>query len=127
MKKIVSTDSAPAALGPYSQAVDTGDLVWVSGQVPLDPVSGRIEAPDIVTQTRQSLENVKAILEAAGLGLTDVVKATVFLQSLSDFKAMNAVYAEYFTEDPPARATVEVAALPLGAMVEIEAVARRRS
>jgi 2-iminobutanoate/2-iminopropanoate deaminase len=127
MKKIVSTDSAPAALGPYSQAVDSGDLIWVSGQVPLNPASGRIEAEDIAAQTRQSLENVKAILEAAGLALTDVVKATVFLQSLADFEAMNAVYAEYFTEDPPARATVEVAALPLGAMVEIEAVARRRS
>ncbi len=126
MTKIVSTDDAPAALGPYSQAVDTGDLVFVSGQIPIDPGSGEIRASDITGQTRQSLENVKAILRAAGLVMEDVVKATVFLQSLDDFKAMNTVYSEYFGQNRPARATVEVAALPLGALVEIEAIARHR-
>ncbi|MFQ5510932.1 MAG: RidA family protein [Candidatus Krumholzibacteriia bacterium] len=126
MKKAIRTEHAPAAIGPYSQAVDTGDLVFVSGQVPVVPGSGQIEASDIAGQTRQSLENVKAILHAAGLALDDVVKATVFLQSMEDFKAMNTVYAEFFAETPPARAAVEVAALPLGALVEIEVLARRR-
>lgn len=127
MTKIISTDHAPAALGPYSQAVDTGDLVFVSGQIAIDPGSAEIGASDIAGQTRQSLENVKAILHAAGLVMEDVVKATVFLQSLDDFKAMNTVYSEYFGQNRPARATVEVAALPLGALVEIEAIARHRS
>jgi len=125
MKKIIKTDRAPAALGPYSQAVDTGELVFVAGQVPINPASGKIEVADIEGQTRQSLENLKAILEAADLGLGNVAKVSVFLQSMDDFKAMNAVYAEYFTSDPPARAAFEVARLPLGALVEIEAIARR--
>jgi 2-iminobutanoate/2-iminopropanoate deaminase len=125
MKKIIGTDRAPAAIGPYSQAVDTGDLVFVAGQVPINPASGKIEVTDIELQTRQALENLKAILEAADLGLENVVKVSVFLQSMDDFKSMNAVYAEYFTSDPPARAAFEVARLPLGALVEIEAIARR--
>jgi 2-iminobutanoate/2-iminopropanoate deaminase len=125
MKKIIGTDRAPAAIGPYSQAVDTGDLVFVAGQVPINPASGKIEVTDIDGQTRQALENLKAILEAADLGLENVVKVSVFLQSMDDFKSMNAVYAEYFTSDPPARAAFEVARLPLGALVEIEAIARR--
>jgi 2-iminobutanoate/2-iminopropanoate deaminase len=125
MKKIIQTDRAPAAIGPYSQAVDTGDLVFVAGQVPIHPASGEIQAGDIAGQTRQALDNLKAILEAADLGLGNVVKVTVFLQSMDDFKAMNAVYAEYFTVDPPARAAFAVAKLPLGARVEIEAIARR--
>ena len=125
MRKIIKTERAPAALGPYSQAVDTGDLVFVAGQVPINPASGKIEVTDIEGQTRQSLENLKAILEAADLGLGNVAKVSVFLQSMDDFKAMNAVYAEYFTSDPPARAAFEVARLPLGALVEIEAIARR--
>jgi 2-iminobutanoate/2-iminopropanoate deaminase len=125
MKKIIRTDRAPAAIGPYSQAVDTGDLVFVAGQVPINPASGKVAATDIDGQTRQALENLKAILEAADLGLENVVKVSVFLQSMDDFKSMNAVYAEYFTTDPPARAAFEVARLPLGAMVEIEAIARR--
>jgi len=125
MKKIIKTDRAPAAIGPYSQAVDTGDLVFVAGQVPINPASGKIEVTDIEGQTRQALENLKAILEAADLGLENVAKVSVFLQSMDDFKSMNAVYAEYFTSDPPARAAFEVAGLPLGARVEIEAIARR--
>ena len=125
MKKIIKTDRAPAAIGPYSQAVDTGDLVFVAGQVPINPASGKIEVTDIEGQTRQALENLKAILEAAGLGMGNVAKVSVFLQSMDDFKTMNAVYTEYFTSDPPARAAFEVAKLPLGALVEIEAIARR--
>ncbi len=125
MKKIIKTDRAPAAIGPYSQAVDTGDLVFVAGQVPINPASGKIEVTDIEGQTRQALENLKAILEAADLGLGNVAKVSVFLQSMDDFKTMNAVYTEYFTSDPPARAAFEVAKLPLGALVEIEAIARR--
>lgn len=124
-KKIIATDHAPAAIGPYSQAIDTGELVFCAGQVPIDPASGKIEASDIAAQTRQTLENVKSILEAADLGLSNVVKATVYLSTMDDFKAMNAVYADYFSEDPPARAAIAVAGLPLGSLVEIEVVARR--
>ena len=124
-KKIVSTKNAPAAIGPYSQAVDAGDLVFVSGQVPIVPAQGKILEESVAGQTRQVLENIKAILSAAGLELENVVKTTVFLTSMGDFREMNGVYAEYFAADPPARATIEVSALPLGARVEIEAVARR--
>ena len=125
MKKVIRTDHAPAAIGPYNQAIDTGDLVFVAGQVPINPASGQIEATDIEGQTRQVLENVAAILAEAELGLGDVVKATVFLASMDDFKPMNAVYAEYFAEDPPARAAFEVSRLPLDARVEIEVIAHR--
>jgi len=125
MKKIVNTDRAPAAIGPYSQAVDAGDFVFVAGQVPIVPAEGKIVAERVAGQTRQVLENIKEILAAAGLGLENVVKTTVFLRSMDDFREMNEVYAAYFANDPPARATVEVAGLPLGALVEIEAVARR--
>jgi 2-iminobutanoate/2-iminopropanoate deaminase len=125
MKKIVSTDKAPAAIGPYSQAVDSGDLVFVAGQVPIFPPEGKIVEKTVAGQTRQSIENVKAILSAAGLDLEHVVKTTVFLVSMDDFREMNQVYAEYFREKPPARATIAVSGLPLGARVEIEAVARR--
>lgn len=125
MRKIIKTDHAPAAIGPYSQAIDTGELVFVAGQVPINPASGKVESPDIEGQTRQALENVKAVLAAADIGLDCVAKVTVFLQSMDDFKAMNAVYAEYFAENPPARAAVEVAGLPLGARIEIDAIARR--
>jgi len=125
MKKIVNTVRAPAAIGPYSQAVDTGDFVFVAGQVPIVPAEGKIVAERVAGQTRQVLENIKEILAAAGLGLENVVKTTVFLRSMGDFREMNEVYAAYFANDPPARATVEVAGLPLGALVEIEAVARR--
>jgi 2-iminobutanoate/2-iminopropanoate deaminase len=125
MKKIISTDKAPAAIGPYNQAIDTGTLIFVAGQIPVDPAEGKIVEQDIAGQTRQALKNVKAILTEAGLGMENVVKATVFLASMDDFQAMNKVYAEYFANEPPARAAFEVAALPLGARVEIEAIASR--
>jgi 2-iminobutanoate/2-iminopropanoate deaminase len=125
MKKIVSTDKAPAAIGPYSQAVDAGDFVFVAGQVPVYPPEGKIVEAAVAGQTRQAIENIKAILGASGLSLENVVKTTVYLASMGDFREMNQVYAEYFEKDPPARATIEVSALPLGARVEIEAIARR--
>ena len=124
MKKIISTTDAPKAVGPYSQAIEAGSTVYVSGQIPVVPSDGTI--PDgIEAQTAQSLRNVGAILAAAGLGYSDVVKTTVLLADIADFKAMNAVYAEFFTKDQPARACYQVAALPLGVKVEIEAVAVR--
>ena len=125
MKKIVSTASAPAAIGPYSQAIDLGSLVFTSGQIPIDPAAGTIPE-GIEAQARQSLTNVKAILAAAGLEMDQVVKTTVFLKDMNDFAAMNAVYAEFFTEGSyPARSAVEVARLPKDVLVEIEAVAAR--
>ncbi len=125
MKRTVSTPNAPSAIGPYSQAVVAGDFVFCSGQIPLDPATGVLVEGDIAVQTRRVLENLRAVLEAAGSGLGRVVKTTVFLADLADFQEMNAVYAEYFGEDPPARAAVQVAALPKGARIEIEAVALR--
>ena len=123
MKNVISTTNAPAAIGPYSQAIDCGAFLITSGQVPFDPATGVIVEGGIVEQTRQSLNNVKAILEAAGLTMDNVVKTTVFLQNMGDFAAMNAVYAEFFTEGQyPARSAVEVAALPKGALVEIETI-----
>ena len=122
-KNIIATTNAPAAIGPYSQAIDCGSLLITSGQIPIDPATGNLVEGDITVQTRQSLTNVKAILEAAGLTMDNVVKTTVFLQSMSDFAAMNAVYAEFFTEGQyPARSAVEVGALPRGALVEIETI-----
>ena len=123
MKKIISTTNAPAAIGPYSQAIDCGAFLVTSGQVPFDPATGVIVEGGITEQTRQALTNVKAVLEAAGLTMDNVVKTTVFLQNMGDFAAMNAVYAEFFTEGQyPARSAVEVAALPKGALVEIETI-----
>lgn len=123
MKKIIATTNAPSAIGPYSQAVDCGAFLITSGQVPIDPATGEFVPGSIAEQTRQSLTNVKAILEAAGLTMDHVVKTTVFLQDMGDFAAMNAVYAEFFTEgNYPARSAVEVAKLPKGALVEIEAI-----
>ena len=123
MLKKISTDKAPAAIGPYSQAVQAGELVFVSGQLPIDPATGEFAGADIASQTRQSLSNIKAILESQGLGMEDVVKTTVLLQHISDFGDMNQVYGTFFEGDFPARAAFEVAALPKGALVEIEAVA----
>ena len=122
-RSVVSAWDAPAAIGPYSQAIRSGLYVFCSGQVPLDPASGSLVAGGIEDQTERALENLVAVLDAAGLSLADVVKTTVFLASMDDFAAMNEVYARYFTEDPPARSTVAVAALPKGARVEIEAIA----
>lgn len=121
-KVVVKTDKAPAALGPYSAGIRAGDFVFTAGQIPVDPATGTM-ADTIEAQTRQSLSNVKAILEAAGTDLAHVVKTTVFLKNMGDFAAMNGVYAEFFTGDCPARSAVEVACLPKNAMVEIEAVA----
>ncbi len=122
MKKIIATDQAPAAVGPYSQAVLVNGLLFVSGQIPVNPADGSV-AESIEAQSHQALKNVGAILAEAGLGYEDVVKTTVLLADIADFKAMNAVYAEYFTQDKPARACFQVAALPLGVKVEIEVIA----
>jgi len=121
--KKVHTNNAPAAVGPYSQAMIAGDFVYVSGQLPINPETGKMVTTSIKDQTRQSLENAKAILKEAGTSLENVVKTTVFLQNMGDFGDMNEVYAEFFTDHKPARAAVEVAKLPLGADVEIQMVA----
>lgn len=123
MKQIIHTDAAPAAVGPYSQAVRAGDFVFVSGQLGMNTDSGTLVDGGLERQVHQALENLGAILEEAGTGLQSVVKTTVLLQSIDDFKAMNEVYETYFTGEPPARAAFEVGRLPLGALVEIEAVA----
>jgi 2-iminobutanoate/2-iminopropanoate deaminase len=126
-KQVVSTPQAPAAIGPYSQAVRSGDFLYTSGQVGLDPVSGNVVAGGVEAQTTRAIENLKAVLEAAGTSLNNVVKTTVFLKNMADFAAMNAIYSTYFAPDgvvPPARSTVEVARLPKDALVEIEAIAR---
>ncbi len=123
MREIVSTDKAPAAVGPYSQAVKVGGLVFTAGQLGIVPGTKKFAGPDIQAQTRQALENLKAILESAGSCMRHVVKTTVYLQDIGEFARMNEVYAEFFPEDPPARSAIQVAALPLGARVEIEAVA----
>lgn len=123
-KKIVSTTAAPSAIGPYSQGiVASGTMVFVSGQIPLDPATGSIVSDEIDSQTRQSLTNLKEVLAAAGAELKDVVKTTVFLSDINNFAAMNSVYSEFFTENCPARAAVEVARLPKDVLVEIEAIA----
>jgi 2-iminobutanoate/2-iminopropanoate deaminase len=122
-KKIVSTDKAPKAIGPYSQAVRIDSLVYTAGQVGLDPVSGDLVEGGLQAQTRQVLTNLQHVLEAAGSGLRYVIKTTVYLQDMNDFGGMNEIYAGFFTEHPPARSTVAVSGLPKGALVEIEAVA----
>jgi 2-iminobutanoate/2-iminopropanoate deaminase len=122
-KQVISTPNAPAAIGPYSQAVRAGNLVFVSGQIPLDPATGQLVGGDIGVQTEQVLENLAAILEAAGSSLAQVVKATVYLRDLGEFGRMNEVYAKFFGENPPARATVQVARLPREAALEIDVVA----
>ena len=123
MKKTIATKNAPAAIGPYAQGIDTGSLVFTSGQIPLDPDTGLI-AEGIVEQTKRSLENVRAILEEAGLTMDHVIKATVFLKNMNDFAAMNEVYGSYFSSFP-ARSAVEVARLPKDVLVEIEVIASR--
>lgn len=124
--KSISTSNAPAAIGPYSQAVDSGaGLVFLSGQLPIDPATGAFPEGGIQAQTRQSLRNVQAILAAAGLSMTNVVKTTVFLADMGDFAAMNEVYATFFAEPFPARSAVAVKALPKGALIEIECIAAK--
>lgn len=122
-KKIITTPQAPAAIGPYSQAIRWGELIFVSGQIPLDPVSGKTVEGGIAAQTERVLENLAAILEAAGSSLPQVLKTTVYLVDMNEFAAMNEVYARFFAESPPARATVQVARLPRDVRVEIEVVA----
>jgi 2-iminobutanoate/2-iminopropanoate deaminase len=127
MKTVLSTAEAPAALGPYSQGIAAGSFVFCSGQIPLDPATGQLISGDIGIRTERVLKNLAAVLEAHGMGLTHVVKTMVFLTDLSDFNEMNLVYAKFFPEQPPARSTIQVAALPKGANIEIEAVAIKPS
>lgn len=122
-KKIISTSKAPGAIGPYSQGIDLGDLVFTSGQLPVDPESGDLVSGDVKKAAAQSLENVRAVLEEAGTNLGNVIKTTIFVKNMDDFAAVNEVYASYFTENHPARSTVQVAKLPMDALVEIEAIA----
>lgn len=123
MKEIISTENAPSAIGPYSQAVKTGNMVFVSGQIPIDPATGEFVSNEVAEQTDQVLKNLSAVLEAAGSSLNNVVKTTVFLADMNDFAAMNEIYAEYFSDNKPARATVQAARLPRDARVEIECIA----
>ncbi len=122
MKERIQTDKAPGAIGPYSQGIKVDNLIFFSGQIPLDPKTGTIPE-GIEAQTRQALDNVKGLLESQGLGFQDVVKTTVFLDSMDDFATMNGIYSEYFTEPYPARSAVEVAKLPRGALIEVEIIA----
>lgn len=122
-REVIATKKAPAAVGPYSQAIRVGDFVFTAGQLALDPATGKLVEGAIEEQTRQVLRNIAAVLEAAGSSLDKVVKTTVFLQDMGDFKAMNGVYGGFFSNEPPGRSTVEVANLPLGALVEIDAIA----
>jgi 2-iminobutanoate/2-iminopropanoate deaminase len=125
MKKIISTTSAPGAIGPYSQAVEANGTLYISGQVAIDPATAKMVEGGITEQAEQVLKNIKAILKAAGYSAADVVKSTCLLADMSDFKAMNEVYAKYYTEDQPARAAYAVKGLPLGALIEIETIAVR--
>ena len=124
MNTAISTEKAPAAIGPYSQAIQAGNTIYVSGQLPIDPSTGAFAGDDVRSQTRQSLTNMRAILEAVGADMSCVVKTTVYLNDIADFAAMNEVYAEFFSAPYPARAAFQVAALPKAALVEIECVAR---
>ena len=123
-KKIISTDKAPAAIGPYSQAVEAGGFVYASGQIPIDPATGNIPE-GIEAQAKQALTNVKNLIEAAGLTLDNVVKTSVFIKNMADFAKVNEIYATFFTKDYPARSCVEVSALPKGVLIEVEVVAAR--
>ncbi len=122
-KKVIHTKEAPEAIGPYSQAIGAGGLLFVSGQIPLDPQTGKIVGGDIETQTEKVLENLKAVVAAAGLTLDSIVKTTIYLSDMKNFSRFNTVYGQYFPENPPARATVEVARLPKDVRIEIEAIA----
>jgi 2-iminobutanoate/2-iminopropanoate deaminase len=123
MRKVIHTDKAPKAVGPYSQAVSTGNLLFTAGQVAIDPATGKLVGGGVKEQTRQVMENLKAVLKAAGTDFSRVVKSTVFLQDIKHFADFNQIYAEFFPSEPPARSTFQVSALPLGAAVEIEMIA----
>ena len=123
MKEIISTENAPGAIGPYSQAIKTGGMIYCSGQIPIDPITGEFVSNDVAEQTEQVLKNLDAVLRAGGSTLGDVVKTTVFLADMGDFAAMNDVYARFFADNKPARATVQAARLPRDARVEIECIA----
>jgi 2-iminobutanoate/2-iminopropanoate deaminase len=123
MKKIISTADAPAAVGPYSQAVRVGSTIYCAGQIPLDPKTGQIVSNDISEQTRRVLDNITAVLKAEGASFENIVKTTIFLTDLADFQTVNEIYATYFKQAPPARSTIQVPALPKGARIEIEAIA----
>ncbi len=123
MKKIISTPEAPAAIGPYSQAVRVGSTIYCAGQIPLDPASGQMVTGGIAEQTRRVMQNIAAVLKAAGLTFENVVKTTIFLTDFNDFQTINEIYGAHFTKEPPARSTVQVAALPKGGKVEIEVIA----
>ena len=122
-KYVIATPEAPAAVGPYSQAIKANGFVFTAGQLGLDPATGKLAGDDVASQAKQALINITAVLEAAGTSIDNVVKTTVFLTDMADYKAVNAVYATFFTDTPPARSAVEVAALPLGGLVEIETIA----
>ena len=122
-KQIIHTSEAPQALGPYSQAVRIGNLVFLSGQIPLDPASGKVVDGDIEAQTKRVMENLSAVLRAAGASFADVVKTSIFLADLGHFAKMNEIYGNYFTSEPPARSTVQVGALPRGVLIEIDMIA----
>ena len=125
-REVIRTKDAPAAIGPYSQAIRVQNFVFTAGQIAIDPATGKLVAGDVKTQTRQVLQNLAAVLKAAGSSMSQVVKTTVFLADIQAYPEVNAVYGEFFTESPPARSAVQVAALPLGAAVEIEAIAIRK-
>jgi len=125
MKRIIKTDKAPAAIGPYSQAIETNGTLYISGQIPLDTATGKLVEAKIVAQTEKVFENIGAILKAAGYGFENVVKMTVLLADMGDFKAVNKIYARFYPENPPARAAFQVTALPLGSMIEIETIATK--
>ena len=125
MKKIINTQKAPQAIGPYSQAVEAGNTIYISGQVPINPETGKVEATDIIGQTEQVMKNIEAILETAGYSFKNVVKSTCLLSDMANFGAMNEVYGKYYPENPPARAAFAVRELPLGVLVEIETIAMK--
>lgn len=124
-RNVIATDKAPKAIGPYSVAIQTADIVFCSGQIALNPATGELVAGDIEAQTRQVLTNLMNVLEAAGTSLENVVKTTIFLKDMADFPKMNAIYGEFFSSNPPARSTIAVSGLPKGGLVEIEAIALR--
>ena len=123
MRKVIATTEAPAAVGPYSQGIKTDQMVFTAGQLGIDPATGEFAGADITAQTQQAMENLQAVLRAAGSELKQIVKTTIYVTDLADFKTVNAVYGKFFAQQPPARSTVQVAALPLGGLVEIEAIA----